>query len=203
LVGPTGLPFLVEGDLAFNPVDGMLYGLQDGGTSLLERNLFRINTANGSATIIGSLGTTGDYSAMAFTPAGVLYVVDDRPNNDDLANAVLSIVDASNGTVTSSTQLNLRLGSTLGMAIDPTTGVAYLADGGGGASTTSLFTLDFPTGTLTLIGPLGDPSGVAGLAFVTVPEPSSLVFLVLSVPVCQTLRRRLGVMKSRPAKTTD
>lgn len=189
LIGPSGLPFLVEGDLAFNPVDGMLYGIQDSGVGLLQRNLFRVNVTTGAATVIGSLGSTGDYSALTSTPSGVLYVIDDRPNNDNVANAVLSIVDASNGAVTSSTPLNLQLGSTVGMAIDPATGVAYLADGGGGGASNSLFSLDVAAGTLTSVGPLGETGGAAALAFVNVPEPSAAALLIGGAAAYRLLHR--------------
>jgi hypothetical protein len=81
-----------------------------------------------------------------------------------------------------SATMNVNLGSAVGMTCHPVTGVAYVGDNisivSGG--TNSLYTLDPMTGQLTLIGPTGDPNGIGGLAFVSVPEPSSLA-LVLAV----------------------
>src|SRR5437016_944782 len=43
LVGSVGLSGIVEGDLAFNPFNGFLYGLQTGTGPGVQRNIFRID----------------------------------------------------------------------------------------------------------------------------------------------------------------
>lgn len=177
IIGPTGLPFLTEGDLAFNPINGLLYGINDAGSDLLHRNLFQINPNTGSATVIGSLGSTGDYSTLAFTASGMLYTIDDLPNNNSAANAVLSIIDPNTATIVNSITTNLHMGTAMGMTVDPITGTVYVADGGVSAgANNSLYTLDLATGFFSLVGSTGYPGGIEGLAFVSVPEPSALVF---------------------------
>ena len=68
------------------------------------------------------------------------------------------------GALLTSLVMNVNLGGVAGMAFDPVTGVAYVADGGFGG-TNMLYSLNTLTGTATLIGPLGINSGLAGLAF--------------------------------------
>src|SRR5262249_361127 len=63
-IGPTGLSQIIEGDLAFNPVNGFLYGLQAVGATNL--NLFRLDLQTGNGTIVGSVASSGDFSALAF-----------------------------------------------------------------------------------------------------------------------------------------
>jgi len=176
VVGYTGLPNIVEGDLAFNPVNGMLYGIQDFGATFNQRNLFRIDPNNGAATVIGSLGTDGDFSALAFNAGGVLYAIDDLPVTG--FTSVLHTLDPSTGVITSSISLNATLGGAIGLTFDPATGIAYVADGG--QSGTGLFySLDVTSGILTAIGPTGIQAGLGGLAFVGISEPSSPILMVV------------------------
>lgn len=173
LVGSTGLPLIVEGDLAFNPQNGLLYGLQDGGISATQRNFFRIDASTGSATIIANLPSpAADFSGLAFNSAGALFVIDSAGSS----NSLLQAVDPVTGAITSTVTMNVNLGSAVGFAFHPSTGIAYVSDGDPfGTSTGFLYTLDTSTGILTPIGPTGIPVGIAGLAFVPVPEPSSLI----------------------------
>jgi hypothetical protein len=63
-----------------------------------------------------------------------------------------------------------------GVAFSPTTGTAFVADGGR-CGTNKLYSLDLTTGLLTAVGGLGVSTGLAGLSFAPtapVPEPSSL-----------------------------
>jgi hypothetical protein len=72
------------------------------------------------------------------------------------------------------------------MAFHPTTGVLYVADGGGVISgTDTLYTLDTDTGVLTTVGSTGLEDGLSGLTFI--PEPTSLLLLIGGLPL---LRRR-------------
>jgi hypothetical protein len=176
LVGFTGLTLLAEGDLAFNPINGLLYGIQDGGATESMRNLFILDQSTGVASVLGSLNTQGDYSALAFRNDGTLFAIDDGPSG----NSLLHTVNPVNGQITNTTSLNFHLGSGVGMAFDPITGIPFVADGGGGA-TNLLYSLEVSTGMLTPIGNTGS-LGLSGLTFVSVPEPSSIAFL--SVPVC-------------------
>jgi hypothetical protein len=171
LVGATGLVGIIEGDLAFNPVNGVLYGVQLAqGTDI--RQLFTVDVATGATQIVASINDPdGDLSAMSFTTSGKLYMVDTQ-------NSLLLQINATNGQVISNVSLSRSLGDVAGMAIDPTTGVAYLADGGV-SGTNSLYRLTLSTGTLNLIGSTDTPSGLSGLTFAStgnvVPEPQALV----------------------------
>ena len=78
--------------------------------------------------------------------------------------------------------MDVNLGDAIGLAIHPITGVAYVADGGFGG-TNMLYSLNLASGMLNSIGPTGISEGISGLAFATVPEPSSfaMVFVLLSI----------------------
>jgi hypothetical protein len=70
-VNPIGLT-----GMAMSPVTGVLYGITpafQNTTPALAKNLVTINTANGNATVIGSLGADNG-SDISFNSAGVLYV---------------------------------------------------------------------------------------------------------------------------------
>jgi hypothetical protein len=184
LVGGTSLD-IVEGDLAFNPVNGQLFGVKDLGISGNQRNLFRLDPNTGAATIVGNTASMGDLSSLAFNSLGTLYSIDAA----GMGNSLLQTIDPLTGAITSSVQMNMNLGSTIGMAFNPTTGIAYVADGGDASATNLLFSLDVSTGLLTSIGPTGVFGGISGLAFITVPEPSSITLIVMSVALLSCQRR--------------
>lgn len=183
-IGPTGLANIVEGDLAFNPLNGLLYGIQDFGPTFNQRNLFRINPATGAATVVGSLGSTGDYSALAFGPSGTLYAIETTG-----INSTLFVIDPNTAAIVSSLAMNADLAGGAGMTFHPLTGVAYVADGGV-ANTNLLYTLDASTGNLTAVGPINVPGGIAGLTFVNVPEPTSICLAILTIVANRCCRRR-------------
>jgi len=168
-IGPTGLPLVVEGDLAFNPLNGLLYGIQDGGPTGTQRNLFRINPTTGAATVIGSISSQGDYSGLAFDMTGRLFTVDDGVSG----NSLLHTIDPATATIIDTKIMNVHLGGGVGLTFDSISGIAYLGDGGQ-TGTGFLYTLDTQTGFLSPIGPTSVPGGIVGLSFVGVPEPSSL-----------------------------
>jgi DNA-binding beta-propeller fold protein YncE len=178
VVGSTGLTTIIEGDLARDPTTGQLYGCYNLDTG--RRQLFILNSQTGGATALpGSL--SGDPSALAFSSDGTLYGI-------DTSLGELLTIDKISGTVLGYKTLNLALGSTAGMAIDPYTGVFYVADGESGG-TDKLYTLNPATGLLTAVGPLGVADGLAGLAFV--PEPGAAVLLGLGASLV-VMRRRIG-----------
>jgi hypothetical protein len=172
LTGSTGLASIGEGDLAFQPSTGVLYGVQAfvGGIE----TLFTVNSTTGAATIVGSIGQVtdfGDYSALAFESTGTLYTINNEAIVNGHVTSLLDTLDPNTGAISSRVPLSVSLGNSVGLAFDPVTGTAYVADGDLG--TNNLYTLDTTTGVLTLVGPLGVPYGLSGLAFVPVPEPSS------------------------------
>ncbi len=181
LVGLLGFS-IGEGDIAFDPTTGTLYGLAFV-DSESARHLFTIDTETGLGTDVGAIPVPSlDPSAMVIDDAGDLYVLDTF--HDELLQ-----IDKTDGAVLLSVELSLSLGSTAGMDIDPDTGEFYVADGGGGA-TNSLYTLDHISGELSLIGPTGLGQGLSGIEFI--PEPGTLTLLLLGA---------LGMVRSRRSRT--
>lgn len=166
LVGSTGLSSIIEGDLARDPATGLLYGCYNLSTG--ARQLFTLNTQTGAATPL-TASLPGDPSALAFASDGTLYAI-------DTSLGELLVVNKVTGATLSSRLLNIALGSTAGMAVNPATGVFYVADGESGG-TDKLYTLNPATGTLTAIGPTGLADGLSGLTFV--PEPEAAISLSL------------------------
>lgn len=185
LVGPTGLNEIVEGDLAFNPINGLLYGIQDGTGPGVQRRIFRMNPDTGIATIIGPTGSTGDLSALAFNPTGFLYSID----STGTSNSLLHVIDPNTGLITNTMSMNVNLGSAVGMTFDPITGAAYVADGGDASATNLLYQLDVTSGMLSAIGPTNIPTGISGLAFTPVPEPGSLCLTAIGIAYLAVRKR--------------
>ncbi|HME71252.1 MAG TPA: PEP-CTERM sorting domain-containing protein [Myxococcota bacterium] len=173
LVGVTGLQGIFEGDLAFDPITGNLYGVQSvPSLGSRARDLFELNTSTGQATVIGSVRTAGgDLSAMAFDNSGDLFIV-------DTTSATLLRVDKSTAAIIGSVDLSVHsLGELAGMAFDPQTGTAYFGNGivvNGTSTSGSLYTLNTSTGALIFLGP---SVALAGLSFTPVPEPATLLLL--------------------------
>lgn len=178
LIGSTGLTAIVEGDLARDPTTGQLYGcynLMSG-----RRQLFTVDSETGAATSIpGSL--SGDPSTLAFSSGGTLYGI-------DTSLGELLSIDKTSGAILDYKSLNVALGSTAGMAVDPLTGVFYVADGESNGTDT-LYTLNPATGVLTAVGPLGLTDGLAGLTFVPEPEVAVLMGLAAGLVI---VRKRGG-----------
>lgn len=154
LVGSTGLARVAEGDLDFDPVTGILYGIQEvsGG-----RRLFTVDPSTGQGTIVGGLAA-GDVSAMVFSGDGTLYMMDTSMDR------VLTINKATGATLTA-IPLSVNLGGLAGMDFDPTAGTLYVTDSGTGG-TNQLYSLDPASGQMTAIGPTGLTGfALSGLAF--------------------------------------
>ncbi len=165
LIGSTGVR-IVEGDIDFHPLTGILYGIQEEKTGAsFDSNLFTIDLETGAASVIGAIvNYPADLSAMAFDRNGTLFVL-------DTTHEALYTVDPTNAQIVTSVSLSQPLRGMAGMAFHPTTGALYVADGHEVWSTMrNLYTLDSDTGLLTTIGPTIE-YGLAGLAFV--PEPYS------------------------------
>ena len=162
-MGATGFGSQTEGDIAFDPTTGTLYGV-DGFTG----DLFTIDTKTGTGNIFAKIPHqcdpyNMDLSAMAFDSAGNLFVV------DTMNACLLKVkVSANNATVLSTVKLNsANMGGVAGLAFDPVTGTAYFVSGDGGPN--KLFTLDTSTGAIKVVGALNTTTfaadGLYGLTF--------------------------------------
>ena len=187
VVGATGLDNVFEGDIAFNPATGLLYGLTDTAGAADRRNLFTMNPATGAATVVGHIAGVSDPSALAFSPAGVLYMIDNRNGGPPDR---LYRLDPSTAVTTAGVDLSSPLGSVSGMAFDPADGTLFLADGSTGGSD-SLYTVDPSTGSMTRIGGTGPlaPDGLGGLAFVPEPGPPATFLAAAALALARRRRR--------------
>ena len=154
-----------EGDIDYNPAANLLYGVTPSGEIFA---LYPGGSAPGVAVIPGAVNC----SAMAFTDAGDLYVLDSG------ARRLLRVAPATGQILWSLDLAGPALGYYAGMDFDPASGALYLADGGPGASQ-QLYVVDMYDGTLTPVGPPGLAGGLAGLRFA--PSPSGTFRVALAI----------------------
>jgi len=159
----TGAPVPIV-SLAWDPVTKVLYGNTSvgfGGTT--DDALYSIDPTTGDANLIGTIGFNTVY-ALGFDNNGTLYGV----SND---RGALITVDTSTGA--GSLVNTIQLSAVYDLAFRPEDNTMFVADSG----TSSLWTMDPTNGNATLVGPYGGSPNVVGLAFLSVPEPSSLMLL--------------------------
>ena len=169
------------GDLATNPLNGMLYGIrsntdQGGGGGFL----YTINPTTGVATFVGNT-SAGAGGGIAFTPDSRLFQTSYNSGQIQLS---LNQLDPTNASIISTVFLSQYFDG-LGIRSDS---VFFAA--GGGSTDDGIYTIDPTTGISTLIGNtgVGSPSDLAFL----VPEPASVTLLIVGAVglVAMRLRRR-------------
>ena len=172
-IGHTGID-VTEGGLAFDVATSVMYGAQ----AFEDDLLYTINLTTGAAEVVGAVGTN-DLSGLAFDGSGTLYGIDRIP----LAYDSLITINKTNGSVETTTPIDLPTGVLLGMDFDPDSGELFIADGTGAPPFPPLpdggvlYTVNTTSGALTPIGPTGLDLGLAGLVFT--PEPTTLTLLAL------------------------
>jgi DNA-binding beta-propeller fold protein YncE len=177
---------IFEGGLTFDAATGLLYGLQQVGSESSLRQLFTIDLLTAETTLIGAIADTGDFSALAFSGQGTLFVL-------ETTNDTLLEINPFDAQTLRSVGLSIPIGETAGMAVDPLSGEIYVADGGAG-STDGVYVLDPETGELTLLGPGGVLNGYSGLTYL-VPEPSAALYLT-GIALLAVARRRRRTSRS-------
>ncbi len=189
-VGPLGVS-LMHG-LAFDPVNGMLYGTHGpAGESGLLNRLYRIDPLTGEAAVVGEIGFFDDSGGQVF---GLAF----QPGTNTLFG-VLAGGGAKGGLITidTVTGAGALVGMTermTGLAFHPEAGTLYgLANAlvPGVDPTNFLYTLDPATAKATLVGHPALRNGL-GLEFVAEPSCGLLASLAAAcwAGIC-VIRKRL------------
>ncbi len=180
LIATIGSIGISIGDLAVNPITGVIYGIRSNADGTGNGGkLYTINPLTGVPTLVGDTGA-GVGGGIDFTPGGDLYQVNTSVSH-------LSLVD---GSVISSVLVGTYYDA---LGIRPTDGTFFVSVGNPG--TDSIYTLDPLTGSATFIGNTGSGSPSDLTFSVPVPEPSTylagaLLALVFGVQGVRSLRSR-------------
>ncbi len=163
--------------LTFGP-DGTLWGATS--SDVAVPSLYKIDTSNGVATLVGSMGfaCAGD---LAFSN-GALYMAAASPTLG--GNDLLVRLDTTTGIGTLIGSFGLPY--VYGFDIAQEDGIAYAASG------TSIYSVDLSTGATTFVLNYGGRGmGTAyGTAFAEVPEPGTIVILLTGGVLLLLPRRR-------------
>lgn len=138
--------------------------IESGGTKL-----FKIDSTNGTSTLVGSYGVTG-VLAQAFSPNGTLYAIFKAGST----SAQLATVNTNTGVAT-------PIGAPAGVPLEA---MAFTPDGtlyAGNFNTNSLYTVNPTTGSATLVGNLGLGNlGFAGIMDMAWDPANSTMYAIAS-----------------------
>ncbi len=157
-VGPLGIGQVFEGALAFS-FAGIPYGTNQGFAS--TPNLFTLDTTSGSASIVGTMGTSHDINGLAWRGDGMLVGMDRITNS-------LMLIDPGTASISLLAPLTPTVGTVGGMAV--LDGTAYFNTSGPAGSfpgSNELWTVDLYTGLHSLVGSFAGTvsgTGISGLA---------------------------------------
>jgi hypothetical protein len=163
--------------LAYDPVTGVLFGNTTPGFGDADGDdLYTIDPVTGAATPVGSIGFN-DVFALGFDQAGNLFGVADSTNE---------LIGINTGSGAGALIAGLQLGLLFDIASRPEDNVMFAIDSG----TATTYTLDTSNGNLTGVGAWAGPSNLVGLAFASVPEPTTLALLGLALAALGLIRRK-------------
>jgi hypothetical protein len=172
LIDSAGGGALFVGDLAFQPVQNVLFGVTTSGV------LYKINSATGVGTLVGDTGT-GRTGGLGFAPNGTLYMAgvnlaggDDFYTLNPLTGAILTTVPLSQFFD--------------GLAVRPSDGAIFANL----AAVDGIYTINPTSGVTTLVGTVGNGKA-SDLAFlVTAPEPGSWALMGAGLVALMAFQRR-------------
>jgi len=162
----------LEGDLAFNPVDGMFYASLPAAGPAADI-IVRIDPARGTLTPVGSF-PTHDLSGLAIDSTGAMYGIDSHGGGQ--AELLKFVWSGAALSAVSYGSLGMTLGGMLGLDFDGTDALFAMAGSGGLYEIpTTLFPQ--PIARSDARFRMDDP--VTGLAWTPVPEPTTLSMLLV------------------------
>ncbi|HEV8606354.1 MAG TPA: hypothetical protein VGQ99_13360 [Tepidisphaeraceae bacterium] len=167
---PVGVFRLVSpitvASLAFDAKSGNLYGTVMRGLGFPADALARIDPNTAAVTPVGNSSIQFDHiHALAFDNSGQLFGISQD-------NHQLIQIDTPTGIGTAIAPVSLN--AIYDIATRPEDGVTFAVD----SETHHLYTLDLSTGLTTDLGPYQDGLNFQGLAFISIPEPSSAILLI-------------------------
>lgn len=173
----------IEGDLAYNPIDGMFYASVPTGGAALDMVL-QINASSGVVTPVGSFATD-DLSGLAIDSTGAIYGIDSHGGgNAELIKFVWS------GPILSAVSygsLGISFGSMLGMDFDGNDDLYAMSITG---KLYEIPTVAFSSPALRSPVQFRIDDVVTGLAWTPTPEPGSLAMFLIGGAILVSRRVR-------------
>ncbi len=170
-IGPLDVGFVFDGSLVFAP-GGTVYGTNH--ESDMESELFTVDIMTGRATNIGPIGDGNhDINAMVWRDDSMLVGL------DRISNALLAI-DPADASTTLIAAIDPVVGGVGGMTVaDDTAYFTTSGPGGAAPGSNELYTVDLFTGGHALVGTLSPTITGVGISGLAVPEPASLLLMLL------------------------